>query len=304
MNHVYGPVPSRRLGLSLGVDIVPYKICTLNCIYCQLGNTSQKSIDRKPYADKSEILKEVKVYLSNRPKIDFITFAGSGEPTLNSDIGILIKEIKELTSIPIVILTNGTLLYREDVQEDLLDADIVIPSLDAASQEIFERINRPHNSLKIETFISGLKRFRELYRGKIWLEVMLVKGVNDSKAELSRMKIAISEINPDKVHLNTVVRPPSEIYAEPLSHTEMIDIKNFFGEGCEIIAESSKHSAGTFRDVEESIIRMAKRRPVTIIDIADVIGISGTNAEKMIEGLKSRGKLKEVFHKGEKYYHS
>ncbi len=304
MNHVYGPVPSRRLGLSLGVDIVPYKICTLNCIYCQLGNTSQKSIDRKPYADKGKILKEVKDYLSNKPKIDFITFSGSGEPTLNSDIGILIKGIKSLTSIPVVVLTNGTLLFRKDVQEDLMQADTVIPSLDAASQEIFERINRPHNSLKIETSISGLKRFMELYRGQIWLEVMLVKGVNDSKEELSRIKRATSEIKPDKVHLNTVVRPPSEMFAEPLSHNEMIDIKNFFGEGCEIIAEFSQHSAGTFRDVEESIIRMAKRRPVTIIDIADVVGISGTNAEKMIEGLKAKGKLKEVFHKGRKYYHS
>ena len=304
MNHVYGPVPSRRLGLSLGVDIVPYKICTLNCIYCQLGNTSQMSIERKPYADKGEILKEVKEYLSHKPKIDFITFSGSGEPTLNSDIGSLIKAIKEVTSIPVVVLTNGTLLFREDVQEDLLEADRVVPSLDAASQPIFERINRPHNSLKIETSISGLKRFRELYRGQLWLEVMLVKGVNDGREELSRIKMAISEISPDKVHLNTVVRPPSEIYAEPLSHNEMNDIKNFFGEGCEVIAEYSKHGAGTFRDVEESIVRMAKRRPVTITDIADVMGISGPNAEKMIEGLKAKGKLKEVYHQGEKYYHS
>jgi wyosine [tRNA(Phe)-imidazoG37] synthetase (radical SAM superfamily) len=179
------------------------------------------SIERQPYAEKGEILKEVTDYLSKRPKIDFITFSGSGEPTLNSDIGSLIKGIKEVTSIPVVVLTNGTLLFREDVQEDLLEADTVIPSLDAASQAIFERINRP----------------------------------------------------------------PSEMFAEPLNHNEMIDIKNFFGDGCEVIAEFSKHSAGTFRDVEESIIRMAKRRPVTIVDIANVVGISGTNAEAMIDSV-------------------
>ena len=228
MKYVYGPVPSRRLGFSLGVDVVPYKTCTLDCIYCQIGRTTQKTLDRRPYAQKADILKEVKEVLNRRQQIDYITFSGSGEPTLNSDIGALIKEVKACTSLPVAVLTNGTLLFMEDVQKDLLNADIVLPSLDAASLQVFRRVNRPHHSLKIETILDGLKRFRKLYRGRIWLEIMLIKGFNDNAEELLSIRNAVSEIQPDRVYLNTVVRPPSEIYAKPLRSDEMMIVKNYF----------------------------------------------------------------------------
>jgi len=160
MRYVYGPVPSRRLGFSLGVDLVPFKTCSLDCIYCQLGRTKQKTIERKSHAPIADVIKEIRKVLKLTHQIHYITFSGSGEPTLNSDIGALIKEVKALTSLPVAVLTNGTLLFMEDVQKDLLNADVVIPSLDAASPKVFRRVNRPHHSLKIETIIDGLKEFR------------------------------------------------------------------------------------------------------------------------------------------------
>jgi wyosine [tRNA(Phe)-imidazoG37] synthetase (radical SAM superfamily) len=302
MKYVYGPVPSRRLGFSLGVDIVPYKTCTLDCIYCQLGRTTQKVIERKSFDPKDVIIEEIKKYISAIHNIDFITFSGSGEPTLNSDIGVLIRRIKEITSIPIAVLTNGTLIFREDVQEDLMEADVVLPSLDAASQEIFKRINRPRGSLKIETIIDGLKRFREFYKGNIWLEIMLVKGFNDDQAELSRIKKALTEIRPDKIHLNTVIRPPSETCAHPLNSAEMTAIKYFISENCEIIAGFYGKRKREAQKIEGSIIEMTRRRPVTVIDIANVFGISEANALRMVECLKAGRKLKEVYYRGKKYY--
>jgi wyosine [tRNA(Phe)-imidazoG37] synthetase (radical SAM superfamily) len=302
MKYVYGPVPSRRLGFSLGVDVVPYKTCTLDCIYCQLGRTTQKTLDRIPYAQKADILEEVKKVLSRKQQIDYITFSGSGEPTLNSDIGALINEVKKVTSLPVAVLTNATLLFMEDVRQDLLNADVVLPSLDAASSQIFRRVNIPHPALKIESIIDGLMRFRKLYKGRIWLEIMLIKGFNDNAEELFRIRNAISDIQPDRVHLNTVVRPPSLISAKPLGREEMAAVKKYLDEDCEVVAEFRGHRDGEAYNVEDAIVEMAKRRPVTIVDIANVLGISETNAGQMIRGLREKNRIEEKQYHGEKYY--
>ena len=301
MKYVYGPVPSRRLGFSLGVDVVPYKTCTLDCIYCQIGRTTQKTLDRRPYAQKADILEEVKEVLKQKQQIDYITFSGSGEPTLNSDIGALIKEVKAVASLPVAVLTNSTLLFMEDVRQDLLNADVVLPSLDAASPHVFRRVNMPHPALKIESIIDGLKRFRNIYRGRIWLEIMLIKGFNDNAEELLRIRNAISEIQPDRVHLNTVVRPPSLISAKPLNREEMAAVKKYLGEDCEVVAEFHGHRDGEAQNVEDAIVEMAKRRPVTIVDIANVLGISETNAGQIIRGLREKKRLQEKQYQG-KYY--
>lgn len=302
MKYVYGPVPSRRLGFSLGVDIVPYKACTLDCIYCQLGRTTRKVIKRKTYTPKEEIFKEVQVFLNKLMKIDFITFSGSGEPTLHSEIGALIKGVKKITSIPVAVLTNGTLLFMKDVQKELLEADVVLPSLDAASQHVFKRINRSHNSLNIGSIINGLKGFRKIFSGQIWLEIMLIKGFNDDSNELLQMKKALSEIQPDKIHLNTVIRPPSEKYASPLNPDEMRAARDLLGESCEIIAEFHGKGYVGNRDLKDAIIEMTKRRPVTITDIANLFGLSEANAIKMMEELNVEGVIKEIQYKEKRYY--
>ena len=302
MNYIYGPVPSGRLGFSLGVDIIPHKICTIDCIYCQLGRTTHKSIKRKSFAPREDIIEEIRKSVSAGHDIDFITFSGSGEPTINSDIGRLIHEVKKITSIPVAVLTNGTLLFQEDVQRDLIEADVVLPSLDAASQDVFKRVNRPHHSLRIEPVMDGLRRFRKLFKGLLWLEIMFIKGYNNDMQELSRMKKAISEIRPDKVYLNTVTRPPSEVYAKPLSPAEMIAIKDYLGGTCEVIAEFHKKQSLEVKDIEGSIIEMTKRRSLTVTDIADVLGISETNAESMLERLMAEGTVTEKQYGTKNYY--
>ena len=302
MKYVYGPVPSRRLGFSLGVDIVPYKTCTLDCIYCQLGKTTCKTVERRPYARKADVLEEIKGVFSRKQTIDYITFSGSGEPTLNAEIGDLIREIKSISPVPVVVLTNGTLLFRKDVQNDLREADIVMPSLDAASAGMFRRINRPHGALNVDSVIQGLKEFREMYNGRRWVEVMLIKNFNDSPEELARIKDAISGIQPERVYLNTVVRPPSEIYAKPLNSDEMAMIRNYLDKNCEVIAAFHGQEVEEVQNAEDAAVEMTRRRPVTVTDIAGVLGVSEANARTLVKTLKDAGKLKEKQYKGEKYY--
>lgn len=222
------------------MDIVPTKTCTLDCIYCQVGRTSYKTVERKEYIAPEKVLAEFREVLKSGKKIDYITLSGNGEPTLNLKIGEIIKSIKNISPLPVAVITNGTLLSRDDVRKDLLSADLVMPSLDVAIQETFEKIDRPHPSLKIDKIIEGLVEFRKIYKGKFWLEIMLVKGINDTQIELNALKKAIEKINPDKIQLNTPVRPTYEKDVEVLSADKLKEIKEFFGEKCEILVQLDK----------------------------------------------------------------
>ncbi len=301
--HIYGPVPSRRLGYSLGVDILPFKTCSLDCIYCQLGTTERKMVQRKKYFDVDMILGQIKNLIASGQRIDYITFSGSGEPTLNVFIGILIREIKKTTQIPVAVLTNSTLLSQKSVRNALSDADLVVPSLDAATQEIFDRMNRPHSSLKIRQVIEGLKIFRQEFSGKIWLEILLVKGVNDSPAHIKKLKKAISKINPDKIQLNTVVRPPAEKAALPLSPQELEKIREFFGKKAEVVAEFNKIQHGPIsHDIKDAILAIVARRPVTLADMSTSLGKHKNELIKYCDILLKEGKIKLIIHEGKKFY--
>jgi wyosine [tRNA(Phe)-imidazoG37] synthetase (radical SAM superfamily) len=301
--YIYGPVPSRRLGFSLGVDTIPYKTCSFDCVYCQLGKTIDKTVKRMEYIPENEILSQLKKRLSLGRKIDYITFAGSGEPTLNSKIGELIKSIKGMTSIPVAILTNGSLLFRESMRSDILNADLVIPSLDAVTQEIFEIINRPHPSLNIDKIISGLINFREEFKGRLWLEVMLVKGINDNLDHIKKMKSVIERIKPDRIQLNTVVRPPTEKFASPLSPKELEKIKNVLGDNTQIIAKfESREQIAYIKDVEEAIVTLVKRRPVTLQDISNSLGIHRNEIIKYLSSLERDKKIKSRSYGDRIYY--
>ena len=300
---VYGPVPSRRLGFSLGIDIIPFKTCPLDCIYCQLGPTDKKTTQRKEHFSQPKILSQIKKKLSSGQKIDYITFSGSGEPTLNLALGNLIREIKKITSIPVAVLTNSTLFSRKSVRKALVAADLVVPSMDAAVQEIFVKTNQPHPSLKIEEIIEGLQKFRKEFKGSIWLEIMLVKGVNNSPSHIRKLEEAISKIKPDKVQLNTVIRPPSEKTARPLSLEDLEKIKKILGENCEIIAEFDKKAQKTpSENLEEAILTMIQRRPVTLSDISASMGKHKNEIIKYLNFLLEEGKIRSVTHKGLKYF--
>ena len=292
--HLYGPVPSRRLGGSLGIDLVPHKICTYDCIYCQIGKTTKKTLTRKEYVPVKEITEEVERFLKEgAASIDYLSLTGSGEPTLHSQIRSVIEGIKAITSIPVAVITNGSLLYEEEVRQDLLRADLVLPSLDAVSPEVFRKINRPRKGFSVDKVIEGLVEFRNVYKGQIWLEILFCKDVNDDKEELFGMRKAIDRIRPDRIHLNTVVRPPSEKWAIPLNQKEMEEMRVFFGEKASIISEFDRHPpAVAERDIKEEILKILKRRPLSIADLSKGMGIREDEIEKYIQPLVSEGRIR------------
>jgi len=217
MKYTFGPVPSRRLGQSLGIDPIPFKTCNWNCVYCQLGRTSPLTNQRREYLPREEILDELISVLSREKEsqIDWITFVGSGEPTLHSGIGWMIRRIKEVTSIPLAVITNGSTLYLPEVRKALLPADAVMPSLDAGTQELYKKINRPHGQTTYQRLVAGLESFREEYEGQLWVEVMLINSLNDSLEALQDLSDVIADINPDQVHLSQPTRPPAESWVSP-----------------------------------------------------------------------------------------
>jgi wyosine [tRNA(Phe)-imidazoG37] synthetase (radical SAM superfamily) len=292
--YIFGPVPSRRLGRSLGVDLVPYKTCTFDCIYCDLGRTTHKTILRDSYVKPEEIRRELELTLATLSKEpDYITLSGSGEPTLNQPIGEIIHNIKDLTSISLAVLTNGSLFSLEEVRKALVGADVVIPSLDAVNDVTFQCLNRPHPSLNIQEIISGLIQFRNEYQGQIWLEVVFCRGINDDKGEIERLKEVIERIQPDRVQLNTPVRPPAEEFAYPLSTTQLEEIRKQLGEKTEIVSEFAASLGEEFDSVKDTeILNLIKRRPCTTEDISKALGIRMDEVVKHLDHLTKTGTIR------------
>ncbi|MDD5064135.1 MAG: radical SAM protein [Phycisphaerae bacterium] len=290
--YLYGPVPSRRLGRSLGVDIVPFKLCSLDCVYCQLGKTTEKTLHRSDFLPVEAVLAELKDKLAAGLEADFITIGGSGEPTLHSRLGELIDGIKKITAIPVAILTNGTMLYKPDVRADCAKADVVLPSLDAGDEQTYQRINRPHSGLSIERLISGLCALRDEFQGQIWLEVFLIEGFNTDNQQIAKIKSAIDRIHPDKVQLNTAVRPTTEPGVKALDHKTLRAIARQLGQNCEVIADfSPAHAGANFQAKAEDVLSMLKRRPCSLSDISSALGITPNEVLKYITHLQQQGAI-------------
>ena len=283
-------MPSRRLGRSYGVDIVPFKVCTLDCVYCQLGKTTDSTIKRKDYGPIEPILAELRETLAEGLEADFITIAGSGEPTLNSRLGELIDGIKKITDIPVAILTNGTLLYKEDVRADCSKADVVMPSLDAGDKQTFQKVNRPHRDISIENLISGLCAFRDEFAGRIWLEVFFVEGLNTEDEQIAKIRDAIELIRPDKIQLNTAVRPTAEADIKRLDAEKLQAIAARLGPKCEVVADFSlSHHGRGLENKAEDVLSILKRRPCSLNDICSGLGIGHNEALKYVTGLQHNG---------------
>ncbi|OHB78638.1 MAG: hypothetical protein A2Z25_16725 [Planctomycetes bacterium RBG_16_55_9] len=317
--YLYGPVPSRRLGRSYGIDIVPFKVCTLDCVYCQLGRTLVKTDERKDYAPIDVVLAELKGALAENVEADFITIAGSGEPTLHAQLGRLIDGIKEITNIRTAVLTNGTLLYRPDVRADCAKADVVMPSLDAGDEQTFEKINRPCRDISIENLISGLCKLREEYAGQIWLEVFLIEPINTGTEQIARIKDAIERIKPDKIHLNTAVRPTAEPGIRRLDAGQLEEIAVRLGPNCEVIADfpASRSETSVPMDSQEiiaphhissaeaaAVLSMLERRPCSLKDICAGLGIRRNEALKHIRDLQRRGLIRSEVKDGNVFFKS
>jgi wyosine [tRNA(Phe)-imidazoG37] synthetase (radical SAM superfamily) len=303
MKHVFGPVPSRRLGFSLGVDPVVPKTCTMDCVYCELGPTTDRTVSRCPYVDADEILAELEARLTEGPELDFVTFSGSGEPSLSSEIGRLIREAKRLSSVPVAVLTNGSLLGDPDVREALSEASVVVPSLDAVSPRAFEMVNRPHPSLDPAAIVQGLVDFTAGFAGEVWLETLIVQGMNDDYGEIERIAEAVRAIAPDRVQLNTVVRPPADASARPVSNKRLKEIAARLSPAAEVIAPPSVRAAIDEQpSAVERIIEMASRRPVTVEDVARFDGTSLASAAKILDSMVREGLL-ELVRQGQTLYY-
>jgi len=295
VNHVFGPVYSRRLGKSLGIDLVPFKTCTQDCIYCQLGPTTCKALERGSFCSVSEIIDELSRKL-REVHADFITLAGSGEPTLHSELGTIVSKIKEMTSIPVAVLTNGSLLFQPDVRRDLMKVDVVCPSLDAGNEHTFQKVNKPVPDITFETFLNGLIQFRREYPGQIWLEVFLIKGITDTKEEVIQIAQCAAQMSPDRIQLNTVTRPPADLSISGLTIQELEKFASLFTPAAEVIAEYpvvSKDSS-PLHEIHltvDDILNVLQRHPCSLPELAFALDVPENTVKPLIKDLLHQHKI-------------
>ena len=299
--YVYGPVPSRRLGRSLGVDLVPFKTCTYDCIYCQLGRTTCKTTERKEWVQSDTVIEQVKGKLESEP--DYITLSGLGEPTLHSGIGEIITGIKKITDTPVAVLTNGSLLWLPELRCSLMAADLVLPSLDAGSDSLFRYVDRPHPDISFGKMLEGLVKFRDEYAGKYWLEVFLLGGVTTVEAQINMLAHYIKMISPDKIQVNTVARPPAEGFAEPVPKSRLRAIAGQLHENAEIVTDYE--TVDTREDLSirsEDVLVLLEHRPCSVDDIGTGLGLHRNEAIKYIDKLCLEGRIQPKVQNGRVYY--
>ncbi len=301
--YVFGPVPSRRLGRSLGVDLVPFKTCTHDCIYCQLGRTTNKTLSRAEYVPLDVLVPEVGRTLQEGAAPEYITLSGSGEPTLYSRLAELIAQIKTLTDIPVAVLTNGSLLWQPEVRAALAEADLVLPSLDAGSEAVFQKVNRPHPGISFAKMVAGLQEFRREFAKPIWLEVFLLRGLSAWPEEVERIAEIAATIAPDRVQLNTVARPPAEDYAQGLAASTLRSCARRFGARAEIIADYNAETlTSSHRASEAEVKALLQRRPCRVEDIARGLGLHRNEVLKHLGHLLRTGEVSSVTRAGQTYY--
>ena len=320
MKYLFGPVYSRRLGHSLGIDLLPPKICTLNCVYCEVGPTTELTCKRKEYVPTEEILKEIDQVLEQgtggRP-IDVFTLTAMGEPTLHTGIGKIIAHLKGKTDKPVAVLTNGTLFFDPEVRAELSAADIVIPSLDAARQESFERVNQPASMVDLAQVIEGLALFRREFRGELWLEILLVRDMNDSLEDLVALQQAVRKINPVRIQLNTVARPPMDGRARPVTREKMEQAAAMLADGydgrIDILidfqaigkkGEGEEKQARNPLVLVEEVAAMLQRRPCPLEEIDKALHVQDLDlTRECVQMLVDTGRIEKIAHDDKEFYH-
>ena len=319
MVHIFGPVNSRRLGRSLGIDLFSEKICNLNCIYCEVGATTQLTCERKEYVPTAHILSEIDEYFSDSSRlaeIGFVTVTASGEPTLHSGMGQVLTHLKEITGKPIAVLTNGTTLSDPQVRKELAIVDVVVPSLDSARIESFRKLNRLANCLDLEEIIEGLVRFSCEYKGKLWLEILFADGINDTDEDVTALQAVIARMDVDRIQVNTVARPPLESFARPVSEQRLQEIAaRFRAQNVDVPVDLLAKGAPTRdttltvadaqkdQEIVDEIIQMLKRRPCTAADINKIFHCGGLNkVEQYLAPLVRSGRIHTRSHEGRLYY--
>ncbi|TSA23798.1 radical SAM protein [bacterium] len=296
--HLFGPVPSRRLGLSLGIDPIPYKTCSFDCVYCECGATTNLTSTRKEYIPVDEIISELDSFLSNNPTLDYITFSGSGEPTLNIGIERIITFLKKkFPQYKIAVLTNSSLFSDPEVRKELLLADVIMPSLDAVSYNISQKINRPVNGIRPVDIIQGLISFRREFPGKIWLEIFIIPGINDTDEEIEKFHTVLKKINPDLIQLNSIDRPGTENWVVPADEETLVKIKKKF-EYLPVVTISNyqkreKVKSYNFK-IEDAILATISRRPCTADDLSEILDIHLAELNKYLDALHEKDMIEAV----------
>ncbi|HJJ43667.1 MAG TPA: radical SAM protein [Methanocorpusculum sp.] len=294
-NHIFGPVNSRRLGKSLGIDLLPFKTCSYSCVYCECGHTTSLTTKRTEFFPTEEVIFQLDEILEKRPALDYITFAGSGEPTLSLSLGRVIRHLKtKYPNYRVAVLTNGSLLGDKSVREDLSYADLVIPTLTSTNQKTFERIHQPVFGLAIENIISTMIEFRKEFHGQIWLEIFLIPSVNMEGEELAALREAVRKIRPDRIQLNTLDRPASEDWVTTPETEQLEAVRKYFAElGIPVDVAGScceqpdTHVAG--ESTHEHIRKTLQIRPCTVEDLATMTGLHHHEVAKYLSGLLDEG---------------
>jgi len=306
LNYIFGPVPSRRLGRSLGIDPVPLKTCNWNCVYCQLGRTRPVVNLRKEYIAPDLILEQVARFLDEHDHcdIDWVTFVGSGEPLLNAGLGRMIREVKALSDIPVAVITNGTLLHMPDVRQELLAADAVLPSLDAGSAELYRKINRPHARIPFELHLQGLIDLGREYKGNLWPEVMLIHGVNDTEEALSDLAAAFQKIEPDCIHLNIPSRPPAEAWVQPADEAGVLRAMAILGDVARAVHPvEGKYERGSESNSLDAILAIVQRHPMREDEVKHTLSHwEGENALRTFDRIAASGRIRIVERNGVRFW--
>jgi len=291
--HVFGPVPSRRLGVSLGVDLMPHKTCSLNCVYCECGKTTHMTIRPDEYTPVERIKHELHSFLASKPRLDHITFSGSGEPTLHSGIGEIIRYLKsDFPEYKTALLTNSTLFHLPEIRKRVLDADVIIASLDAVSEKVFRAVNRPHPGLDVKMIIEGMIKLKNEYAHQFWIEVFIVPGLNDAMDEIYLIRNLLDQIQPNRIHLNTLDRPGTEKWVKP-AHTDVLKKIRACMHNVQIIQniDESLSANKTSADMATSILTTLKRRPCTVEDLVKSTGFDSGKVNRYLDILLKNGEV-------------
>ncbi len=304
MKYVFGPVPSRRLGQSLGIDTIPLKTCNWNCIYCQLGRSMPLTNVRREYFPTNAILSEVEQVLKVGHEIDWITFVGSGEPTLHVGIGDLIRGVKQIADLPVAVITNGALLYHPEVRSGLALADVIMPSLDAGSPDLYRKINRPWPGLTFACLLSEMSAFREEFAGEMWVETMLIRGINDTETALMDLAAALERIQPSAVHINLPIRPPAESWVLPADKELVARAKEIFGDIANVVTPiDGKFNLSGSKTLVDAVMAIITRHPMREDELFQTLSDCGTDqVRRVLDELERCGNAQVVNRYGVRFW--
>jgi len=300
--YIFGPVPSRRLGRSLGVDLVPLKTCSFDCLFCQLGRTQSTTLQRREYVPANQVIQELEQWFESGSETDFITLSGSGEPTLHSNFAQVLEFVKSRSSLPTALLTNGSLLFQPEVRKQAQEADLLKVSLSAWDQASLERINRPHPEILFSDLISGLRRLSAEYVGSLMIEVFLLQGINDDQESVARIAGYINDLDVDRVQINTIVRPPAEQGLKAVPGEKMQELSREFDLQVDVVTDYKADPEKRINSSINSVLDVLKRRPCTIEELTEVSGRSGSEVESSIRELLQRDQIRMFKQEGKEYY--